>query len=395
MAGCSPRQSLRNRFLIAMLPFAQVLFRIQDVVYWLIGKTNWGIRMHPPAVPMSQAVPFAPEHGYIRGRHGYRLFYRAWPAQGPVTRAALVALDGMGSDAVQFHPIGSFLAPRDIAFFGLDLQGQGMSEGPRSDWTLYPQIVDGIADTILYLGQRFPNTPVYLLGESIGAPLALKLATRRSRPANLAGLILSSPELDPTRLTAKGRLAAVWIILKQVPYFFFASKAPSVDIAGRQKLVARGPEVYRRSVHNPLHNNCVSIRTLAAVMGLIAQMPAMAARTMLPTLVLEAACDQVDDPRAAASFMPCLATGDKELVYFAGAAHGLFYDPDTPRVLRVIGAWLDDHLGRWKVPPQQCGAASSAASAAASRSAARPSQGATPGDRSADNGDSAPRERSA
>ena len=354
MAGCVPRRSLRNRILIALLPFAAGVFHLQDVVYRSIGKTSWGVPTHPPSVPMSEAVPYAPEFGYIHNRHGYCEFYRCWPARGAVTRAVLVALDGMGSYAKQFHPIGQFLAPRDIAFFGLDLQGQGLSEGPRSDWALLPQIVDGVADLLRYLEQRYPDTPIYLLGESIGGPLAMQLAARRDRPRNLAGLVVASPELEPTRLSTKGPWNAVGTVLRQIPYFLFASKAPSVNIAGRQKLVARGPEVYHRSIRDPLQNNCVTLRTLVASLALIARSYELAKRTTIPTLVLQASCDKVNDPEAAAGLLTCLATGDKELVYFAGAAHGLFYDPDTPEVLRVIGDWLESHLGRWQAPPEQC-----------------------------------------
>jgi len=353
MAGCAPPQSVRNRILVALLPVAVAPFRFQDIVYRLIGKTSWGVPTYPPSVPMSEAAPYAPEHGCVRDRHGYRLFYRCWPAHGRITRAVLVAFDGMGSDAKQFRPIGEYLAPRAIAFFALDLPGQGFSEGPRSDWTRLPGLVDGVDDVILYLNQRYPDAPMYLLGESIGGSLVLQLAAGRSHPPNLAGLILASPELVPTRLTAGSRWSGAWTFLGQVPYFLFASKAPSVDITGREKLVARTPDVYRRSMQDPLRNHRVSVRTLVAVLALIARSPELAKRTTLPTLVLQASCDLVNDPEAAASLVTCLATGDKELVYFEGAAHGLFYDPDTPRVLRVIGDWLDDHLDRWKAPPRQ------------------------------------------
>jgi alpha-beta hydrolase superfamily lysophospholipase len=79
-----------------------------------------------------------------------------------------------------------------------------MSEGPRSDWTILPQIVDGVADFVACLGQWHPDRPVYLLGESLGGPLIMQLAARHHNPSNLAGLVVASCELEPTHLTAKG-----------------------------------------------------------------------------------------------------------------------------------------------------------------------------------------------
>ncbi len=344
MSSCTPRRSIRNRIFAALLPLAYFVFRLQDVVYRLIGKTDWGVPDQPPAVPMATAAPYAPEYGYVRDRWGHRLFYRAWPPCQGEARAALVAIDGMGSDAKQFHPIGTALAPRGIVFYALDTPGQGLSDGPRSDWTLLPRIVDGVSDFLCYLAGVWPGRPVYLLGESIGGPLAMQLADRSSRPANLAGLVLSSTELDPTRLTARGRWAAVWTILKQVPYFFFASPAPSVDIAGCQKLVARGAEIEILSRPDPLRNDHVSVRTMVAVFALINRAFDLATRLTLPTLVLQGSGDQVNDPESSIELMRCLATPDKQLVFFPGAAHGLFYDPDTPRVLEVIADWLERHL---------------------------------------------------
>jgi acylglycerol lipase len=350
MSICPVHESWRNRLLIALLPAAHTLFRWQDALYRRLGIPELPVPCQPPWVPPSEAVPYAPEHGYLPGPHGYRLFYRAWPPRGAQARAAVVAIDGIGSYAKQFHPIGTYLAPRDIAFVGLDLQGQGMSEGPRSDWSNPARLVDGVATTLHWLGERFPHRPVYLIGESAGALLALRLAARPTPPPNLGGLILASAEIDPTRLTAGGGWETIWTVLKQIPYFLIDSRAPSVDIAGREKLVARGLAVYERSLHDPLRNNCVSIRTLAAVLELIASTPMLAQRTRVPTLVLQASCDQVTRPADAAGLVACLATDDKELVYFPGAAHGLFYDPDTPEVLEVIGHWLDRHIPRWQAP---------------------------------------------
>lgn len=352
--ACSLRRSLRNRIFIALLPFAFGLFRLQDTVYRLIGKTDWGVPTHPPPVPVAQATAGAPAFGFVPDRHGYRLFYRAWPPPARQARAALVAIDGMGSDAKQFHPLGPALAPRGVAVYGLDTLGQGLSDGPRSEWSLLPQIVDGVADFIAFLGDAWSGRPVYLLGESLGGPLALELAIRPDRPLNLAGLILASPELEPTRLTAHDRWATLALVLQQLPSFLLASLAPSVDISGRERLVARDPHVYEQSLRDPLRNNRVSVRSMIAAFALISRAFDRARQMTLPTLVLQAECDLVTDPLAAAALVGCLATGDKELVFFPGAAHGLFYDPETPRVLQVIAGWLERHWTTWTRPRPGC-----------------------------------------
>ncbi|HLH74319.1 MAG TPA: alpha/beta fold hydrolase [Chloroflexota bacterium] len=352
MSGCSLRLSLRNRFLLALLPLAEALFRLQDAFYRWLGVHPWQPPTIPPAVSIAVAAPYAPETGFLRDRHGYRLFYRLWPPRGSA-QAVLIAFDGLGSHSRQFHPLGA-LGARGIAFVGLDPEGHGLSEGPRGDLTRYPDVVDGVADAITDVGQKFPDAPVYLLGESLGAPLAMELAVRPSRPATLAGLILSSPELNPTQLTAQGGWETVRVFIKHLPFLLFWSYRPSIDITGRERLVARGPEVYERSRRDPLRVNRVSVRTIVTAYALIGRAGTLARQIHLPVLVLQAECDRVDNPESAPEFFRCLATGDKELVYFPGAAHGLYYDPDTPQVVRVVGDWIARHCERWRAPVQQC-----------------------------------------
>ncbi|MGH2461822.1 MAG: alpha/beta fold hydrolase, partial [Chloroflexota bacterium] len=347
MSHCAIHRSFRNRVLIALLPFARAIFAIQDAIYRLLGLDRAEVSTTPPSVPIEQAAPYAPTTGLFASRHGGRLFYREWPVVGGQPRAAVIAFDGLGSYSKQFHPMGPALQPRGIVAIGLDLPGHGLSDGPRSDLAYLPLILDGVADAIAFFARSYPDTPIYLLGESLGATLAVRVAARPTRHPSLAGLILASPELEPTHLSAKGG-AAAWVqILTQVPYFFFWSRARSVDIAGREKLVARGLAVYERSRVDPLRNNLVSVRTIVDAFELIVSTPFWAQRTGLPTLLLQAECDLVTEPAAASALLDCLKTGDKELVYFAGAAHGLFYDPDTPEVLQVMADWLTRHCSRW------------------------------------------------
>lgn len=378
MSHCEIHRSFRNRVLIALLPFARLVFAIQDPIYRVLGLDHVGLVTTPPSIPVRQAAPHAPTNGYLPSRHGDRLFYREWPIAGGPPRAVVIAFDGLGSYSEQFHPLGPALQPRGIVATGLDLPGHGLSDGPRSDLAYLPLILDGIVDAIDFFARRYPETPIYLLGESLGATLAARVAAGPAGCANLAGLILASAEIEPTHLSAKGRAAAAFEVLKQVPYFFFWSRAHSVNIAGREKLVARGAEVYEHSRVDPLRNNRVSVRTIVDAFELIVSTPAWARRTTVPTLLLQAECDQVTEPAAASDLLACLRTGDKELVYFAGAAHGLFYDPDTPEVLRVIADWLTRHCSRWHLGAQDDEVSRSAVGRVEVRSLPRP--GKDPGD---------------
>jgi alpha-beta hydrolase superfamily lysophospholipase len=192
-----------------------------------------------------------------------------------------------------------------------------------------------------------------LLGESLGAIQALALAASASggsRPAALAGLVLSGPELAPRQTTPAPQGTPFWRqavpYLRYVLYGLCLSRWPVVDMTGREELVTRRPEQAEFSKRDPLRNNRLSIQTLIEAYRLICSAYRLARAVRLPTLILQAEADLVTDPAAAQRLRDALAGPDRELVYFRDARHGLFYDPDTPRVLATIVDWM----GRYAPP---------------------------------------------
>ncbi len=80
------------------------------------------------------------------------------------------------------------LAGRGIASMGLDFAGVGESSGVLESTTLLTRLADA-SEVWQYLEDKFPEAPKYLMGVSMGAPIALWLAAETSPD----GLILASP----------------------------------------------------------------------------------------------------------------------------------------------------------------------------------------------------------
>jgi alpha-beta hydrolase superfamily lysophospholipase len=133
-----------------------------------------------------------------------------YPAAHPNTRSPLRAalfVPGLGS-----HRRGeksSYFARRfnegGLAFAALDLRGQGDSDGRPRDLTLTRMLAD-VATAMRFLRDPLRcNTPLLLIGTSMGAAVAAWHAARE--PASIAGLVLIAPALRfPAALT--GSLAA-------------------------------------------------------------------------------------------------------------------------------------------------------------------------------------------
>jgi alpha-beta hydrolase superfamily lysophospholipase len=326
-----------------LIALVQTLFRVHNVIYRLTGLEH---RL-PHAVPA-----IAPEEaarggawGYLRSE-GQQLFYRRWlPHREP--DGALLAVHGAGAHGGHFRVIGEHLGPRGLAFYSVDLPGHGLSEGERGAAHDTDRIYRAMIDTLAFMSDEHPGRPLFVLGESLAALYALAVASLPRRPAAFAGIVLSGAELVPQQTSPAPPGTAAWVqvarFVRYLLYALFLSRWGVVDIAGREELVTRRKEQAEEAKRDPLRTNQLSMQTLVESYRVIRSAYRLAARVTLPTLILQAGADLVTDPHAAELLRDALAAPDRELIYFADARHGLFYDPDTPKVLATLEGWLSRH----------------------------------------------------
>jgi acylglycerol lipase len=322
-----------------VLSLLGALFRFQDLLARLFGLEDSTPTARPLVSPQDAAgaAPF----GWRQDRHGRYLFYRYWLPEGQ-PRASLVCVHGVGAHGRHLRVIGEHLAPAGFAVYAFDLAGHGLSEGKRGDLTDLEGVVDGLADMVDFAAETWPGAPVFVLGESFGGLLALKIAARH--PAELRGIIVSGAELEPTAESAGGVANAIRQYSPLVLFVLFRSRARVIDIAGREELVSRLPGVAHQSRTDPMRNNKISPRTVVSIYRLVSQAMDVAREVRVPALILQGGGDLVTNPAAAWTLQEALGMATAEVVVFPGAYHGLFYDPDTPKVLETIEVWLGQHL---------------------------------------------------
>lgn len=327
-----------------VLAFLAGLFAIQDWVRRLL-RIQYVVPTEPPLLPGENAAVDG-RWGYLPSRHSDRLFYRYWPpADVQAQKATLIAIHGVGAHGWHFWVLGKRLAAQGYGTYALDLRGHGHSEGPRGDLSKIDLVVDGIIDLARFLARGCPERPVVVLGESFGANMVM-LAAARHDPS-ISAVILSGTPLEPTEEATGGQLLATLKEYGQyVPYIFINSQARVVDIAGREERVSRDPEAVRRSKNDPLRNNKLSVRTFAETYRVIKEVYDTAQQVRVSALLLQGGHDLVTRPEAVYHLRDALGTDDVEVAIFPDAYHGLFFDPDTPKVMETIVDWLDRKVSR-------------------------------------------------
>ena len=123
---------------------------------------------------------------------GTRAPVQAWlPPDGQAPSAVILALHGFNDSRDQWALPGPVFAAAGIAVYAPDQRGFG-DTASRGVWPGVPALVNDADAMARELIRRYPATPVYVMGESMGGAVALDLAARPDPPP-IAGTIMLSP----------------------------------------------------------------------------------------------------------------------------------------------------------------------------------------------------------
>lgn len=150
-------------------------------------------RLYEPGQP---AVPGpGTAHPYLTPFHviaedGYRLPLRHWSADGD-PRAVALAVHGFNDHGGSFKVLAKALAPHGIRVYAHDQRGFGTT-AQRRLWPGHERLVQDVELLVELLQERYPDTPLYLIGKSMGAAVVI-LTMTGDTPPSVAGSVLIAP----------------------------------------------------------------------------------------------------------------------------------------------------------------------------------------------------------
>lgn len=179
MSPFSPRRRGRSKIRAMIGPFPSVSNRLTRLSCGLICLlTLQGcIAPHMPDLhPTAQETALLPPTLTLRMSDGAHIPLRLYPATTFRTRGIILALHGYGDSrdawefaAPTFTSAGFTLAAPDIRGFG--------ETADRGGWSSTARLVQDAHEQVLWLHAHYPDTPIHVMGESMGGAIALLLAT--------------------------------------------------------------------------------------------------------------------------------------------------------------------------------------------------------------------------
>jgi alpha-beta hydrolase superfamily lysophospholipase len=266
---------------------------------------------------------------------GTALPLRQWqPAGEP--KAVILALHGFNDYSFSFDAPAKSWAEAGVATFAYDQRGFGATPY-RGLWAGEDRMIEDLRDAAALLRARYPATPLYLLGESMGGSVVMAAAASTDPPA-ADGLILAAPAVWGRETQGPIQTGALWLAAHTMPWAELTGQGlnihPSDNIAMLREL-GRDPLVIKET-------------RVDAVYGLVNLMDLAydaAPRLRGRALVLYGSREDIMPGSAVVATLrrlPTEAAGRPRIALYPKGYHMLLRDLDAAAVRSDIVAWIAD-----------------------------------------------------
>jgi len=262
---------------------------------------------------------------------GDNIALQDWPLEpGKPVRAVVILIHGLGEHAGRYEQLADRLNDWGFAVRGYDQYGHGESGGARGGLPTETRLLDDLVDIVDSTRARMePETPLILLGHSLGGLVAARFVALALRPVD--GLVLSSPALDLGLGLVQKLLLAV--LPKIAPNLRLGNGLDPALISHDPAVVA----AYRadQQVHDRISARLARFMADAGPATL-----ALAPTWKVPTLLLYAGADKLVNPAGSRAFA---AAAPKPMVSsrcFEGLYHEIFNEIEAEPVFAELEQWL-------------------------------------------------------
>jgi alpha-beta hydrolase superfamily lysophospholipase len=269
---------------------------------------------------------------------GAKLPLRVWRPDGP-PRAIILALHGFNDYSHAFAGPAAEFARHGIETFAYVQRGFGAAPG-RGRWVGARRMAADAALAARLLRRRHPDVPIYLLGESMGAAVAIVTMTGAAgvAPPPVDGVILAAPAVWGRQEMTWFERAGLWL----------ASLMPALQVSGRDLPITVHPSdniaMLRALNADPLVIKKTRADTLNGLVDLMGRALAAAPRLTAPALILYGEHDEIV-PSAPVERMiralPAEARAVQRVAFYPNGYHMLLRDRQAAMVIGDIEAWIE------------------------------------------------------
>ncbi len=268
----------------------------------------------------------------IQNAENLRLHLVDWPVAQP--RAVLALVHGQGEHIGRYMHLAAWYNRQGIAVVGMDLQGYGRSEGSRGHTRDLVALLDDIDLLLAETRRRYPQTPLFLYGHSMGGNLTLNYVARR-QPA-LRGLIATSPWIRlgfeaPALKVLAGRMLRRFMPTLTLPTGLTA------------RFISQDPAVVKAYQTDPLVHSKISASAGMVLLESAGWLNQYSGEFPVPLLLLHGTGDKIISAPATKEFFGRV-TGDVTHHEWPGLYHELHNEREQEEVFAYTLQWMEKRM---------------------------------------------------
>jgi alpha-beta hydrolase superfamily lysophospholipase len=263
---------------------------------------------------------------------GENIAIQDWPLEpGQTARGMVLIVHGLAEHAGRYDALARRLNDWGFAVRGYDQYGHGESSGLRGGLPSNNRFLDDLADVMDSTRARLePDTPLILLGHSMGGLVAARFVSLSLRPVE--GLVLSSPAFDAglgfwTRLLLRTMLVCA-------PDFALSRNQDPAELT-------HDPQAVQAFRDDRLIHRSMTARLAQFIVTHGPAVLACAGQWRIPTLLLYAGTDLRVSPQGSRRFAELAPKALVSAHCYEAMYHEVFNELERDQVLGHLKAWLD------------------------------------------------------
>jgi acylglycerol lipase len=264
---------------------------------------------------------------------GQKLHINQWAIDAP--KAVVIIAHGLAEHSGRYAYVAAQLNKAGYSVVAPDHRAHGKSDGePRAcvkDFTVFVDDLNLLWDKS---AAEYPDTPMFLVGHSMGGLIATMFALRYQD--KMRGLVTSGAGLMAGEGVPKIALLLGKIIAKIAPMLGIA-QLESAD-------VSRDPAVVADYDSDPLnYRGKVRAGFATDMLGNGEKVLRNAAKLKLPMLIMHGEGDRLVPPEASKLLYEGSSSDDKTVKIYPELYHEIFNEPEKDTVIADLVVWLDAH----------------------------------------------------
>lgn len=290
----------------------------------------------PKTYPPDEGVNLHPQlnENTFRTEDGASLPLRHWLPK-TETHAVIIALHGFNDYSRFFDSPGDYFSNLGIACFAYDQRGFGMAP-QRGLWAGGETYIKDLQALVRLLKQRYPERPVYLLGESMGGAIVITAMSRTDMP-EVAGVILAAPALWARSTMPWYQTGLLWTLAHSLPWLTLTGKGVHV-------VASDNIDMLRAMGRDPWIIKATRVETVYGLTDLMDAAFSSATSLHGNTLMLYGEKDEIIPKAPTYAFLQQFLQADaakKTVAIYQDGYHMLLRDLQASTAWKDIVAWIN------------------------------------------------------